>query len=240
MTIEVHAVLLDLDGTLLDHDGAAAAAFLAACAEWLPELDPAGRQEALVAWQRLEISCMQAYLDGTMTFRDQRRARVRGILGDHPDPLTDADIDELFTVYLKHYEASWARYDDVDAAMRLFRQAPGGLAVLSNGDRAQQEAKMAALGLDPLPRLFVPADVGASKPEPASFLGVCATMGWNPSTVLYIGDNLRTDALGAARAGLHGCWLERRPTGATDVPVGILRVSDLAAVGSAVHWSSRT
>ncbi|MEU4781511.1 hypothetical protein AB0G13_27145, partial [Micromonospora sp. NPDC023633] len=54
MTMRVKAVLLDLDGTLLDHKSAAEKAFLAACLQWLPDLDEEARYEAHTEWQRLE------------------------------------------------------------------------------------------------------------------------------------------------------------------------------------------
>ncbi len=86
------------------------------------------------------------------------------------------------------------------ALVRL-RKLALGVAILSNGDRGQQESKTAALNLSLAPRLFVPSDVGAAKPARDSFLGACTAMNWAPANVLYVGDNLRTDATAAADAG---------------------------------------
>jgi putative hydrolase of the HAD superfamily len=52
-------------------------------------------------------------------------------------------------------------------------------------------------------------------------------MGWEPSEVLYVGDDLQGDAVAAAGAGLWGCWLDRQRTDAVEVPEGILRVHSL-------------
>jgi putative hydrolase of the HAD superfamily len=145
MTMRVKAVLLDLDGTLLDHKGAAQAAFLAACVRWLPDLDEEARQEAHTEWQRLEAVHMRAYLDKAMTFQEQRQARLRGVLsayGRDAAAVSDDQADDLFTVYLRHYEKSWVAYSDVPEAMRFLGEAPAGVVVLSNGDRQQQEAKL--------------------------------------------------------------------------------------------------
>jgi putative hydrolase of the HAD superfamily len=237
--IPVTAVLLDLDGTLLDHDGAAHTAFVGACATWLPELDRVTRDAAADTWKAIEVTYMQQFLDGAMTFQEQRRARVRGVLDAHGGGRgrwQDADLDALFGGYLKEYEAAWRPFDDVPEAMQFLHQAPDGVAVLSNGDRRQQEAKLAALGLDPAPRLFVPADVGAPKPEPASFLGACATMGWDPADVVYVGDNLTTDAVAARSAGLAGCWLQRRPTGGHQADPSIPRISSLTDLRDILQW----
>lgn len=230
MATRVRAVLLDLDGTLLDHKGAAQSAFLAACVQWLPELGEETLHEGHTEWQRLETVHMRAYLDSAMTFQEQRRARLRGVLsafGRDASEVSDDQADDLFTIYLRHYEKSWAAYNDVPEAMRILAGAPAGIAVLSNGDRQQQEAKLASLGLDSAPPLFTPNDLGASKPDPASFLGACERMGWEPSEVLYLGDDLQGDAVAAAGAGLRGCWLDRQRADEIEVPAGILRVHSL-------------
>lgn len=236
MTTRCKAVLLDLDGTLLDHKGAAEAAFLAACLHWLPDLDEGARHEAHAEWQRLEAVHMRAYLDKKMTFHEQRRARLRGVMsafGRHAAAVSDDHADELFTVYLRHYEKSWTAYSDVPEAMRFLGGAPAGVAVLSNGDRTQQEAKLASLGLPSTPRLFTPSDVGASKPSPASFLGACEQLGWRPSEILYVGDDLQGDAMAAAGAGLRGCWLDRQQADIAEVPEGIFRVHSLLDLAKA-------
>jgi putative hydrolase of the HAD superfamily len=234
--MRVKAVLLDLDGTLLDHKGAARTAFLAACAHWIPNLDEEARQEAHTEWQRLEAVHMRAYLDKAMTFQEQRRARLRGVLsayGRDAAAVSDDQADDLFAVYLRHYERSWAGYSDVPEAMRFLGGAPAGVAVLSNGDRLQQEAKLASLGLTSIPPLFTPSDVGASKPHPASFLGACERMRWEPSEVLYVGDDLQGDAMAAVGAGMRGCWLDRQWTDAAEAPSGILRVHSLLDLATA-------
>jgi putative hydrolase of the HAD superfamily len=46
-----------------------------------------------------------------------------------------------------------------------------------------------------------------------------------PAELLYVGDRLDVDAVGSARAGLHGVWLHRH--GPTETVEGVLRVPDL-------------
>ena len=43
----------------------------------------------------------------------------------------------------------------------------------------------------------------------AAFIQACDRMHLTPGDVLYVGDNLHTDALAASRAGLRGVWLNR-------------------------------
>lgn len=241
MRLKVNAVLLDLDGTLLDHEGASSAAFLAVCNRWVPNLAAEQHAAALSHWRALEATHMRAYLDGKLSFAEQRRQRVRGILetfGHDRIATNDAELDELFAAYLPAYQAAWRAFDDVPQAMSFFRKAPGGVAVFSNGDRAQQRAKLGALGLAPEPRLFVPADVGAPKPQPEAFLRACLAMGTDPARVLYIGDDLVTDAMAALKAGLMGCWLQRRAVPNSSVEGPTLHVQSLLDVSRYIEWAT--
>jgi putative hydrolase of the HAD superfamily len=241
--LDVNAVLLDLDGTLLDHEGASQRAVLTAARAWFPETVPLSPADVISAWQELEATHMAAYLSGAVSFAAQRRGRVRGLLERFgvPSSTRDAEVDEMFRSYLTAYEASWTAFRDVDEAMGQLWQAPGGVAVLSNGDRAQQEAKLAALNLQRVPRLFVPADVGAAKPDAASFRNACRAMGWEPADVFYVGDNLETDARAAAAAGLTGCWLDRYGTDGDDaLQDGVIRVPDLLRVRDAMRCRAPT
>jgi putative hydrolase of the HAD superfamily len=96
-------------------------------------------------------------------------------------------------------------YPDVDAALdRLAARAP--LAALTNGN-----ADLAQIGLQ---HRFVSAlgarEHGSSKPDAGIFHAACARLGTAPSDVLHVGDDPEADIVGAARAGLRTCWVNRR------------------------------
>jgi 2-haloalkanoic acid dehalogenase type II len=96
-------------------------------------------------------------------------------------------------------------YPDVDAALdRLAAHAP--LAALTNGN-----ADLAQIGLH---HRFVFAlcarEHGSAKPEADIFHAACARLGVAPHEVLHVGDDSELDIVGAARAGLRTCWINRR------------------------------
>ena len=96
-------------------------------------------------------------------------------------------------------------YPDVDAALdRLAAHAP--LAALTNGN-----ADLARIGLQ---HRFVftlgAREHGSSKPDAGIFHAACARLGIAPSEVLHVGDDPEADIVGAARAGLRTCWVNRR------------------------------
>ncbi|HEV7773192.1 MAG TPA: HAD family hydrolase [Conexibacter sp.] len=199
----MHAVLFDLDGTLMDHDAAREAAIAA----HLTDAALAGE------WRRLEAIHYNEYAAGRCTFQEQRRRRVRGIhvaMG-RPEPADDA-CDAWFAAYLEHYRAGWAAYDDVLPALAALAQAlpDAALGVVTNGEGEPQRAKLAAIGLaERFPVVVASAEVGIAKPDPAIFMLACERLGVEPPAAAHVGDRLDLDAHGAASAGLRGIWLDR-------------------------------
>ena len=123
--------------------------------------------------------------------------------------LTDSGHDEELV------EASFAAfhaarnqvelYPDVAVALdRLALHAP--LAALTNGN-----ADIAQIGLQ---HRFVfslgAREHGSGKPDAGIFHAACARLGVAPSDVLHVGDDPELDIVGAARAGLRSCWINRR------------------------------
>jgi putative hydrolase of the HAD superfamily len=81
---------------------------------------------------------------------------------------------------------------------------------------------------------------GVTKPDPRIFEAAVARFAADApvSAAAYVGDRLRTDAIGAAQAGLVGVWLNRsgeRPTaadGADAAAADVLEVRTLAELPS--------
>jgi putative hydrolase of the HAD superfamily len=95
-------------------------------------------------------------------------------------------------------------YPDAIAALeRIAARVP--VAALTNGN-----ADLARIGLDHHFRFALGArEHGAAKPEAGIFLAACTRLGCAPAHVLHVGDDVELDVLGAARAGLRSCWINR-------------------------------
>ena len=80
------------------------------------------------------------------------------------------------------------------------------LASVSNGN-----ACLVRIGLMPLFQFQLGArEHGAAKPTPSIYLEACERLGVAPCDVLHVGDDIELDVVGAARAGLRTCWIDRR------------------------------
>lgn len=232
---EIAAVLFDLDGTLLDHRGAATAAV-----ESIASQHTAETAELVRVWCELENRHLDDYLTGKCSFAEQRRRRLRAFLPLLGVPVgDDGALDAWFTTHcLPEYENAWRAYPDVLPCLERLAALPTKpkLAVLTNGDTAQQRSKLARLGLSGhFDAVLTSADVGVAKPDPRAFTLACETIGTSCGAAVYVGDRLDVDAIPAQQAGLTGVWLDRgvEPTTAQPVMrqdrrgVGVLRIESL-------------
>ncbi len=197
----VVAVVFDVDGTLIDYDRARRQGF----EQYLAALRLPTDDGLWQRWLAAEDVHFRRYLDGELSFEEQRRERVRAFVGE---PLDAPSADAWFAGYLTHFEACWRLFDDVQPTLRALDGLR--LAAFSNVSGAYTRRKIEAVGLADV---FVGAwgvdDVGAAKPAGATFLRLCERLGAPPSSVVHVGDRYGADALGAVEAGLTGVWLDR-------------------------------
>lgn len=212
----VTTVLLDLDDTLVDQAAAAAEAVVT----WAPTLGVTGEPEELVArWVALSEPHHARWQARETTFAEQRRARVRE-LAPHLDLAEDAAADEVFAGYLRRYRAAWRPFDDAVPTLRRLRAEGLRLAVLTNGDEAQQQEKLDLTGLsEHVDALIASSTLPFGKPNPLAFSTAVERLGAPPDEVLMVGDSLEKDVRGALAAGLRAVLLDRSGTHAgVDVP----------------------
>ncbi|MEV8630952.1 HAD family hydrolase [Streptosporangium sp. NPDC051023] len=223
MTRMIKGLLFDLDGTLVDHETAAATAFATALTAVTGSAG-VDHETARRRWSELEHHAMDRYLAGELTFAGQRRLRITTLVAELGLGIWDEQkADAWFAGYLRHYESAWRAFPDVLASLgALTEERPElRLGILTNGEAGQQRDKVDRAGLSAaLPVLVASSDVGVAKPEARIFHLACEAIGLLPSEVVYVGDRLDTDAAAASAAGLLGIWLNRAGTPArTELPV---------------------
>jgi FMN hydrolase / 5-amino-6-(5-phospho-D-ribitylamino)uracil phosphatase len=93
--------------------------------------------------------------------------------------------------------------DTLPALPRLAARVP--LAALSNGN-----ADLARVGIAAHFAFQLGArEHGAPKPSASIFHAACSRLNVASAQVLHVGDDVEMDVIGAARAGLRTCWLNR-------------------------------
>lgn len=95
--------------------------------------------------------------------------------------------------------------------LHILKERGYRLFILSNGFRELQYRKMKSAGLDPFFRkIILSDDIGLLKPDPRFFHFALSATQSLPRECLMIGDNLRTDILGAHHAGIDQLYFNPR------------------------------
>lgn len=203
-------VLFDLDDTLFAHRESVEAGIAAHRSLLGGALAAADREAEAARWHELEEVHYHRYLTGELDYLGQRRARAREFVAPHGIELADDVAAEAwFDAYVVHYTAAWELHADVPDCLDAL--APARIGIITNGHLEFQQAKVAALGLGRwVEQLIASGEVGVAKPNPRIFAIACEAFGVSAGDAVYVGDRLHTDAIGAARAGLLGVWIDRR------------------------------
>jgi FMN hydrolase / 5-amino-6-(5-phospho-D-ribitylamino)uracil phosphatase len=197
------AITLDLDDTLWPIAPAIRAAE-AALGRWLAAHAPeVARRWPLEAMRALRERIAAERADLAHDYSAQRRLSLAHMLADcGADPALAAPAFDAFFAARNRVDF----YPDaVDALARLAARVP--VAALTNGN-----ADLAAIGLAQHFRFGLCArEHGRPKPSPCIYLAACERLGLAPREVLHVGDDVELDVVGAARAGLATCWINRVP-----------------------------
>ncbi|WP_206503899.1 HAD family hydrolase [Streptomyces chrestomyceticus] len=229
MTIE--AVLWDVDDTLFDYTGSDRVGALRHIEAEGLLARYADAECALGRWRECMEAAFGRFLAGEVGFLEHRRERARAFLGG---ALSDDEADAWFGRYVALYEAAWTLFpDSVQALTDLAPLARQG--VLSNSSVRNQDRKLRALGIREHFEVVLCADeVGHAKPAAEAFLAACDAMGLAPERVVYVGDKLDVDAIGARDAGLGAVWVDRGGVEG-DVPDGVTRIGGLGELPGLVR-----
>lgn len=202
------AVIFDLDDTLFNH----VRSVRRALSDWLPALGAASSPFLVRAWFEVETRHFETWRAGLISFDEQRRRRLRDFLPliGGPVGLSDSDLDAAFAGYLHFYEQSWVAFDDVRPVLDSLAAQQVAIAVLTNGNAAQQHAKVAAIGLeDVVAAVLTSEELGFAKPAPQTYLAACQLLGVDPGRAVHVGDRHDIDVLAARAAGLRALHLDR-------------------------------
>ncbi|MFB7619823.1 HAD family hydrolase [Kitasatospora sp. NPDC056181] len=180
-------VLLDLDNTLIDRDGAVA--------DWVAEFCTTRQLPAEAA---LHVTSLLRERAVPETFESLQSSLG---LAEPPAALWDAYVTGL-TARVTCATETLTRLD-------LLRASGWAVGVLTNGAADIQRAKLASAGiLDHVDAVCISEEAGARKPDPEVFRMAAALCGHElPGDAWMVGDDPVTDIAGASTAGLRTIWI---------------------------------
>lgn len=222
-------IFFDIDGTLIDHASASAAASLALHNQFAGEI-PFPRDEFPGAWERIMDRHFERFCRGEISLWDQRRARIRESFA--APQLSDAEADSRYFVFIREYEQLTRAYED--AAPCLERLGGLQLGIISNGAGEQQIGKLRRAGLLPYFAVMVfSEDTGRGKPDPSIFREACRRAEKPPGECVHVGDDVTNDIHGSHAIGIRPVWVDRFGTTMAGMPGR--RITSLAELGTVLQ-----
>ena len=201
VSFPVRAITLDLDDTIWPIAPVIVRAE-SALGAWLREHAPRTAERfPLEAMRALRDEVAAEHPQLSHDFTRQRLIALERMLQAAGDNLALAQpaFDAFFAARceVEHYGDSLAALD------RLAARVP--LAALSNGN-----ADLDRIGLMHVFAFQLGArEHGAAKPAASIFHAACERLGCAPGDVLHVGDDIEMDVVGAHRAGMRTCWINR-------------------------------
>ena len=198
-------IFFDIDGTLIDHASASAAASVRLFDHFVGEI-PFTRVDFPEIWETALMKHFNRFCRGEISIWEQRRARIRDVFAN--PGLSDDEAINRYSVFIKHYESLTQPY--MDAAPALAKLGSRPLGIISNGAREQQIGKLQRAGLlHHFSVMVFSEDVGLGKPAPAIFHEACRRAGDDPADCIHIGDDLTCDIEASRAVGITPIWVNR-------------------------------
>ncbi|MFW6196322.1 MAG: HAD family hydrolase, partial [Thermoplasmatota archaeon] len=200
----IEGVIFDIDGTLVDHQLAIEKGIEEFYEEYFSDSD-IGLGEFKEIWEEEHDKYIEQFLDGEVTFEEQRVLRVKGVFERAGKKEIDEKIArEYFDFYLDAYERGWGLFEDVIDCLDSLDGYR--LAVLSNGDSSQQRQKLRDNDIvDYFEEVVISGDIGIAKPEKPVFDEIVEKLGVEYGECVYVGDSYDADFVGADNAGMIAC-----------------------------------
>ena len=203
------AAFFDLDGTLWDNaacsDYVMETVLLPKLSRHLPDEDPA---VIILRFNAALIDVVRAHGLGQER-TPPLAARFEHFLTSYG--VTEAGLArELSTTYnaaRRFGMGSFLRTSAIEV-LRSLKERGLKLGLITNGAPAVQRHVIETLGLQHyLDHLVIGELEGYHKPDPRLFQRALELAGVKPKQMLYVGDSLITDVIGASRAGIPVAWL---------------------------------
>jgi len=133
------------------------------------------------------------------------------------DPRVQQAVDEYFEPFITCCQlipGAWEMLTDVAGQYRI--------ALVSNFTHAPAvEQILARVGIGQcFDEILISGEIGVRKPHPAMFVELTRRFKLAPEEIVFVGDELQTDILGAQQAGLRTVWMTYRQQLERPSPLG--------------------
>ena len=210
------AILFDLDNTILDDEAVSIECWQQVCRSFAPF--PGGLEtDSLLA----SIEEVRAWYWGD-TERDQRgrldphaaRREIVTIAFDRLGSSDSAPAHEIADAYTSLKEKSVKPFPGAIESLRYIQRSGTRLALLTNGTKEFQRAKIDRFSLETLFEcIVIEGEFGTGKPDQRVFSHALDRLNTLPSDAWMVGDNLHADIAGAQALNIYSIWVDWAASG---------------------------
>ena len=202
-------IYFDLDDTLLNHKKAEQNA-LSDLKQQYNLFSDVEIEELKSTYHNINKNLWEQYGKGEIDRHILHRKRFE-------DTMRELRIDstkytEAGELYMSFYRKHWEWIDGAELAFEQIRDRfPVGL--ITNGFAETQWLKIKQFNFEELvSQIVISEEVGVMKPHPKIFNYSTELVGVDRSEILYVGDSLTSDVIGAKKAGWKVAWFTSSPT----------------------------
>lgn len=196
MMSEIHAVIFDLDNTLIDRQRAFKEMLMAKLPQILPESLQAKLDSMIEDIMTWDANGTVSRLDTFTCFLNKYQ-------------ITSISAKQLDEQWAKESGTTVYLFDDVIETLDYLK-GRYKLAILSNGNTESQRRKLENINLyDYMDYTLVSQEFGYHKPDIRIFQFVAQKLNESPQHCLYIGDNYDIDIIGSMNAGMQSIFVNR-------------------------------
>ncbi len=210
------SVLFDLDDTILAYEAESERCWQQVCLSFAPFVSGL-EADTLAAC----IEEVRAWYWGD--FERDRRGRLdipnarREIVEAAFDRLGESDTamaHEIADAYTMLKEKSVRPFPGAIETLRYMQRSGTRLALLTNGTKELQRAKIARFGLESLFEcIVIEGEFGTGKPDQRVFSHALDSLNSGASDAWMVGDNLHADIAGAQALKIYSIWVDWRASG---------------------------
>lgn len=194
MLAGLHAVIFDLDGTLLDRHQSFERFVRDQWTRFAGALHPAGQD---------------VYVRAVIERDREGYGPRRGLFADTVAQfgLPAALADTLRSDFRAGFPGACVLFPDALSTLAALRAAGFKLGLITNGSVRMQSGKLECLALPVMFDTVLISDAeGVSKPDPAIFHRALERLGVDAAHACYVGNHPEIDVAGARAAGLKAVW----------------------------------
>ena len=206
----IEAIIFDLDGTLVGQEKSGSIVLKQFYQEIKNRFNYLKEKEFIDIWFKVGKRNLNEFLIGKITFEEKIVAQIQELFKSLNRKLSKKEAKALYEKLSPVYKKNLMLYSDVIPCLDLLRKEKYHLGIITNGHPMDQREKLLKFNIDNyFSPIIISGEIGYAKPDQRIFIHCAKKLNLLPQEIIYVGDLIEMDVIGANNAGMKGVWLNR-------------------------------